>query len=404
MAVDANILIFERTKEELRVGKSLPAAIEAGFNRAWNSILDSNVSSLITAMILFLFGTSTIRGFAPRPDHRRARLDVHRDHRDPDDPPRRRRQPWARKAGLYGVTEDEFLARPTGRGRSARARPARVFDIIGKRKWFFAFSLLHHHPGRDLHPAGPITGGAAGLQFAIDFTGGTDVVDPVRGRRTSRPSRSRPCSTAQGDEAVVTKSGDGFTRDPDQGRSPPARRAGPDAEPVRRPPPRPCVRVAAARRRPPAPAPAPARPRAPAPSAEASPSPSAVRGRHPPRPARRPSPSARPPRAAQLPTQGEIGDDPGRARGGVRPIAEQRSLSTVGAVVVAGPHLPGPDADPVRRRSGSSLWITLRFRDVKMGVTALVSLLHDVIVVVGIFAILGTFFGVQIDGLFVTRC
>ena len=45
MAVDANILIFERMKEELRLGKSLPAAIEAGFNRAWNSILDSNVSS-----------------------------------------------------------------------------------------------------------------------------------------------------------------------------------------------------------------------------------------------------------------------------------------------------------------------------------------------------------------------
>ena len=49
MAVDANILIFERMKEELRLGKSLPAAVEAGFNRAWNSILDSNVSSLITA-------------------------------------------------------------------------------------------------------------------------------------------------------------------------------------------------------------------------------------------------------------------------------------------------------------------------------------------------------------------
>src|SRR5665811_2042600 len=63
MAVDANILIFERTKEELRVGKSLPAAIEAGFNRAWNSILDSNVSSLITASILFMFGSSTIKGF-----------------------------------------------------------------------------------------------------------------------------------------------------------------------------------------------------------------------------------------------------------------------------------------------------------------------------------------------------
>jgi preprotein translocase subunit SecD len=64
MAVDANVLIFERMKEELRAGKSLPAGMEAGFNRAWNSILDSNVSSLITASILYIFGSSTIRGFA----------------------------------------------------------------------------------------------------------------------------------------------------------------------------------------------------------------------------------------------------------------------------------------------------------------------------------------------------
>jgi preprotein translocase subunit SecD len=64
MAVDANVLIFERMKEELRQGKSLPAAMEAGFNRAWNSILDSNVSSLITASILYVFGSPTIRGFA----------------------------------------------------------------------------------------------------------------------------------------------------------------------------------------------------------------------------------------------------------------------------------------------------------------------------------------------------
>jgi preprotein translocase subunit SecD len=64
MAVDANILIFERTREELRAGKTLAPAIEAGFNRAWNSIFDSNVSSLITAFILFWFGSSVIRGFA----------------------------------------------------------------------------------------------------------------------------------------------------------------------------------------------------------------------------------------------------------------------------------------------------------------------------------------------------
>jgi protein-export membrane protein SecD len=115
MAVDANILIFERMKEELRVGKSLPAAVEAGFNRAWNSILDSNVSSLITATILFLFGSSVIRGFALvliigvlvsmftaiTVTRTILRVVV--------------RQQWARHAALYGVGESEFTQRPTGR-------------------------------------------------------------------------------------------------------------------------------------------------------------------------------------------------------------------------------------------------------------------------------------------------
>ncbi len=123
MAVDANILIFERTKEELRVGKSLPAAVEAGFNRAWNSILDSNVSSLITATILFMFGSSTIKGFglvliigvlvsmftAVTVTRTVLRVVVAR--------------PWARKARLFGVTEAEFLARPaTGRPQRGEAR------------------------------------------------------------------------------------------------------------------------------------------------------------------------------------------------------------------------------------------------------------------------------------------
>jgi len=64
MAVDANILIFERTKEELRSGKSARDAIQEGFHRAWPSIRDSNISSMITAVILFWFGTSIIQGFA----------------------------------------------------------------------------------------------------------------------------------------------------------------------------------------------------------------------------------------------------------------------------------------------------------------------------------------------------
>ena len=64
MAVDANILIFERMKEELRSGKNVSASIKIGFERAWSSIRDSNLSSLITCAILFWFGTSIIRGFA----------------------------------------------------------------------------------------------------------------------------------------------------------------------------------------------------------------------------------------------------------------------------------------------------------------------------------------------------
>ncbi len=67
-AVDANVLIFERMKEELRVGKPLRAAVDAGFNRAWTSIFDSNLSTLITAAILLYFGSafgaSSVRGFA----------------------------------------------------------------------------------------------------------------------------------------------------------------------------------------------------------------------------------------------------------------------------------------------------------------------------------------------------
>ncbi len=115
MAVDANILIFERMKEELRVGKSLPAAVEAGFNRAWNSILDSNVSSLITATILYAFGSSVIRGFALVlilgvltsmfsaivVTRSIMRVLV--------------RQDWVRRARLFGLRDDEFVAVTTAR-------------------------------------------------------------------------------------------------------------------------------------------------------------------------------------------------------------------------------------------------------------------------------------------------
>ncbi len=64
MAVDANVLIFERTKEELKKGKSIHDALHEGFRRAWLSIRDSNISSIITALVLFWLGTSAVKGFA----------------------------------------------------------------------------------------------------------------------------------------------------------------------------------------------------------------------------------------------------------------------------------------------------------------------------------------------------
>jgi protein-export membrane protein SecD len=64
MAVDANVLIFERIKEEIKNGRTIRDAVHAGFERAWFSIRDSNTSSIITSVILFWFGTSLIKGFA----------------------------------------------------------------------------------------------------------------------------------------------------------------------------------------------------------------------------------------------------------------------------------------------------------------------------------------------------
>jgi preprotein translocase subunit SecD len=64
MAVDANVLILERIREELRVGKTPRAAIDAGYARALLTILDANVTTLMAGLILFQFGTGPVKGFA----------------------------------------------------------------------------------------------------------------------------------------------------------------------------------------------------------------------------------------------------------------------------------------------------------------------------------------------------
>jgi preprotein translocase subunit SecF len=132
----------------------------------------------------------------------------------------------------------------------------------------------------------------------------------------------------------------------------------------------------------------------PAPSTSPEPSGSAA-------PSGSPEPTPIPGANTQVPTTGEIGRIATGLQEALGPIAEQASLSSIGAVV-SGDLINQAIILILVGSLGILGWITLRFRDVKMGVTALVALLHDVIVVLGFFAIVGTFFNVEIDGLFVT--
>jgi preprotein translocase subunit SecD len=64
MAVDSNVLIFERIREELRTGKTVNSAVDVGFSRAFATIIDTHVTTIVAALFLFVFGTGPIRGFA----------------------------------------------------------------------------------------------------------------------------------------------------------------------------------------------------------------------------------------------------------------------------------------------------------------------------------------------------
>jgi preprotein translocase SecF subunit len=299
-----------------------------------------------------------------------------------------------------------------------------VFDIIGKRNWFFALSLAVTIPGLIFILLGPITGGKVGLQFAIDFTGGT--VWSIRFENPAvTPQQVKDAMNSQGLEASVTQSGDGFMeiRTEEVGLLPPpptptpipsasaAASAGAsasapassgasssaDASPSAAPSGSPAASASPDASPSASPSPSPSA----SPEASASPAASASPGASA-SPDASASPTAVPATGnSSLPTSGRLGEIRIALEKQLGPIAEQRSLSSVGAVV---------SSDLITQALvlilvgsiGILLWITYRFRDVKMGVTALVALIHDVIVVVGVFAILGTLIGLQIDSLFVT--
>jgi len=257
-----------------------------------------------------------------------------------------------------------------------------VFDIVGKRRWFFLFSLLVTIPGLFFILLTPLTNGAAGLKFSIDYTGGTVwTIKFADGNVTADQVRVALVGLGQ-EDATVTRTGQGFL-DIRMGalalqEIAPAPTAGPTDVPTTSP--------GSSGVGP------PAATATPAPTATPGPSPTAVPG-----PTSTPFPGS----AATVPTQGKIGEIAIALERQFGPITAQQQLSSIGAVVSAD--LINEAVVLILVGSIGILgWITLRFRDVRFGVTALVALLHDVIVVIGIFAIIGTFFGVKIDGLFVT--
>jgi SecD/SecF fusion protein len=159
MAVDANVLIFERTRDELRHGRSVPLAVETGFRRAFPAIRDSNISTLITCAILAFFGTDVIRGFAITlaigvivsfftaitiTRSLFAWVLNWRIGRDPR---------------LYTEIHEEFADHPP-RGR---------FDIVKNRNWYFLGSLAVIIPGI-------LAILFWGFNLGIDFKGG-NVID-----------------------------------------------------------------------------------------------------------------------------------------------------------------------------------------------------------------------------------
>jgi preprotein translocase SecF subunit len=286
-----------------------------------------------------------------------------------------------------------------------------VLDIIGKRRWFFLFSGIIVVPGLFFILLGPVTGGKAGLQFSIDYTGGTKweirFKDP-----TVTPAKVKDVIAAQGLESQVQTASDGYLliRTVPLGLiEGPAATPVPSSSPVASGSPAPSSGASPAASASPGPSSSPAASSSPgsssSPGASASAAASASAGAAASAsPAASPSPSPSPsptPIPGGVTRSGEIGTLVTALEAALGPIDSQRSLTTVGPVISS--ELTQQAILLVLIGSlGIMAWMTLRFRDFRFGMTALIALIHDVIVVVGTFAILGTFFKTEVDALFVT--
>jgi preprotein translocase SecF subunit len=276
-----------------------------------------------------------------------------------------------------------------------------VFDLIGKRRWFYVFSALITIPGLIFILATPLTGGRAGLQFSIDFTGGT-VWEVHFEEGTPTPAEVQEVMTEQGlpGSVAITTAGDreyvlirtvqiGLTARPSPSPSP-TTSASPAASPSPSGVPSPSPNGTAGT--------TPGSTALPgtSPSPDVSPSPDIS-----PSPDVSPSPSAAPGPVINLPTEGRLADLRFALEERFGPIDEVRQEANIGPVI-SGELAQQALLLLVLGSAGILGWMTFRFADFRMGMAAIAALVHDVVVVLGIFAIGGTFFGLHIDALFVT--
>ncbi len=153
VAADANIVIFERIKEEVRAGRSIPAGIAAGYKRGLSAIIDANVVTFMVAFILFMVAQAGVRGFAfvlgvgTIVSFLTAVL--------------------LTQAVLGSLGRSRVIGHPAALGAGKQRRPIR-FDFMGRSKWFFSLSGV-------ILLIGALALGGKGVKFGIDFESGTRV-------------------------------------------------------------------------------------------------------------------------------------------------------------------------------------------------------------------------------------
>jgi SecD/SecF fusion protein len=158
VAADANIVMFERIKEEVRGGRSIPAAISAGYAKALRTIIDANVVTVGVAFILFTLATAGVKGFAftlgigTLVSLFTAVL--------------------ATSAILGSMARTKMLRSPSALGAGRERVSWQRFDFMGKARWFFSFSGA-------ILAVGAIALSTLGINFGIDFESGTRIVTPL---------------------------------------------------------------------------------------------------------------------------------------------------------------------------------------------------------------------------------